>query len=72
MSTKAQAILDEIRALAPQDRFEVLRELQQPGVTAADQRVSRQKAIRHGRGMFAGSGLLEALLADRVKERGIP
>ena len=47
----------------------MLRELQQ-STTLGDQRRAAQKAaIRRGRGMFAGSGLLTALLADRAKER---
>ena len=69
MSTKAQAILDEIRTLPPQEQRAVLRELQQARVTDDEQLAARRESVRHGRGLFAGSGLLEALLADRAKER---
>ena len=69
VSTKAQAILEEIKALPPQEQREMLRELQQ-ATTASDQgRAAQSASIRRGRGMFAGSGLLEALLTDRAKER---
>ncbi len=69
MSTKAQAILDEIKALPPQERREVLVGLQQSSVTDDERPAARRASIRRGRGLLAGSGLLEALLADRAKER---
>ena len=69
MSTKAQAILEEIKALPPQEQREVLRELQKSSVTDDEQHAAPRESIRRGRGLFAGSGLLEALLADRAKER---
>ena len=69
MSTKAQAILEGFKTLPPEERLEVLRELQQSSETDDEQRVTRRESIRRGRGLFAGSGLLEALLADRAKER---
>ena len=69
MSTKAQAILEEIKALPPQEQREVLVGLQQSSVTDDEQQAAGRESIRHGRGLFAGSGLLEALLADRAKER---
>ena len=69
MSTKAQAILEEIRALPPQEQREMLRELQQSATLGDQRRAAQKAAIRRGRGMFAGSGLLTALLADRAKER---
>jgi hypothetical protein len=67
MSTKAQAILEEIRALPPQDIQVVWRELQllsntTPKTVAPD-------PIRSARGMFAGSHLTEALLTSRAEER---
>jgi hypothetical protein len=67
VSTKAQAILDEIRALPPQELDVVWRELQlllnsAPKPVAAD-------PIRSARGMFAGSHLTDALLASRAEER---
>ena len=69
MSTKAQAILEEIKALPPEERREVLRELQQSRRTDDERPATRRESIRRGRGLLAGSGLLEALLADRAKER---
>jgi len=67
MSTKARAILDEIRALPPQELQVIWRELQllsnpAPTTAAAD-------PIRSARGMFAGSHLTEALLTSRAEER---
>ena len=69
MSTKAQAILEEIKALPLPEQGEVLRELQQSSVTGDERQAAPRESIRRGRGLFAGSGLLEALLADRAKER---
>jgi hypothetical protein len=69
MSTKAQAILEEFKALPVEERREVLVELQRSSVTDDVQRAAQRASIRRGRGLFAGSGLLEALLADRAKER---
>jgi len=69
MSTKAQAILEEIKALSPQEQRDVLRELQRSGATGDEPQPAGRESIRRGRGLFAGSGLLEALLADRAKER---
>ena len=69
MSTKAQAILEEIKALPPEERREVLRELQQSRRTDDERHATRRESIRRGRGLLVGSGLLEALLADRAKER---
>ena len=68
MSTKAQAILDEIRALPPQEFQAVWQQIQRWGSsrradTAADD------PIRSARGMFAGSRLSEALLASRAEDR---
>lgn len=69
MSTKAQAILEEIKALPPQERRKVLVELQHSSLTDDERQAARRASIRRGRGLFAGSGLLEALLADRAKDR---
>ena len=68
VSTKAQAILDEIRALPPQEFQAVWQQIQRWGSsrradTAADD------PIRSARGMFAGSRLTEALLASRAEDR---
>ena len=69
MSTKAQAILEGFKTLPPEERHEVLRKLQQSSVTDDERPAARRESIRRGRGLLAGSGLLEALLADRAKER---
>ena len=68
MSTKAQAILDEIRALPPQEFQVVWQQIQRWGsspraVTPTDD------PIRSARGMFAGSQLTKALLASRAEDR---
>jgi hypothetical protein len=67
MSSKAQAILDEIRTLPPREFQALWRELQhllnaRPEMPAAD-------PIRSARGMLAGGRLGEALLASRTEER---
>jgi hypothetical protein len=68
MSTKAQAILDEIRALPPQEFQAVWKQIQRWGssrraATPADD------PIRSARGIFAGSRLTKALLASRAEDR---
>ncbi len=65
MSTKAHTVLEQIRSLPPAEQREVLEALERPQAPAAQNRESH----RRGRGLFAGSGLLEALLAERAKER---
>lgn len=68
MSTKAQAILDEIRTLPKQEILVVAQEVERllkaplPGAKATD-------PIRSARGMFAGSHLTEALMANRAEDR---
>ncbi len=68
MSTKAQAILDEIRALSPQDLQAVWQELQR-WLKATAPTSTTDDPIRSARGMFAGSRLTVALLASRAEER---
>ena len=67
MSTKAQTILDEIRALPPQELQVIWRELQLLSNTTHKTVVT--DPIRSARGMFAGSHLTEALLTSRAEER---
>jgi len=69
MSTKAQAILEQFETLPPWEQRVMLRALQQAATTGDPRPAAQRESIRRGRGMFAGSGLLEALLADRAKER---
>lgn len=66
MSTKAEAVLEQIRALSPEEQREVMESWRQP---AENNVTDRRQRLRQGRGLLAGSGLLEALLADRAKER---
>jgi hypothetical protein len=67
MSTETQAILEQIRALPPQELQVVWRELQLLSNTAP--KAAAADPIRSARGMFAGSHLTEALLASRAEER---
>ncbi|MBI2946925.1 MAG: hypothetical protein HYY23_04715 [Verrucomicrobia bacterium] len=68
MSTKAQAILDEIRALPREEARTVCQELQR-WLKTAPETSETSDPIRSARGMFAGSHLTEALLASRAEER---
>ena len=68
MSTKAQAILDEIKSLPPKERREVCVEVLQ--LQERQRQWEEQKAAL--RNLQAGSkakGLLKALLEDRARER---
>ncbi|HZM05657.1 MAG TPA: hypothetical protein VFC44_21865 [Candidatus Saccharimonadales bacterium] len=67
MSTKAQAILNEIRALPPQELQVICRELQ--SALAPAPKCTEEDPIRSARGMFAGAGLTDALLTSRAEER---
>ena len=67
MSKKAQAILDQIRSLPPQELQLVWRELQ--NLSNSWSEMSGVDPIRSARGMLSGSRLGEALLASRAEER---
>lgn len=68
MSINAQAILEQIKTLPPDELAALQRELEQ--VAAPDRPVIREEdSIRSARGMFAGSRLSEALRASRAEER---
>jgi hypothetical protein len=67
MSSKAQAILDEIRALPPRELQAIWRELQL--LSNAPTKTPAPDPIRSARGMLAGGRLGEALLASRAEER---
>lgn len=68
MSTNAQAILEQIKTLPPDELAALQRELEH--VAAPGRPVAREgDPIRSARGMFAGSRLSEALLASRAEER---
>ena len=68
MSTTAQAIMVQFEALPPSEQRELCRALEQR-VAPNTPPAPAQDPIRSARGMFAGSGLLEALLASRAEER---
>ena len=65
MSTNAQTIVEQIRVLPPDEQREILEALQRPRAPGKVKHASK----RRGRGLFKDSGLLEALLAERAKER---
>ncbi len=63
MSTKAHAILDEIKLLPPDEQREVYTEV------FALAKAAQWAALKRLRGASKGEGLLAKLLADRAKER---
>jgi hypothetical protein len=68
MSTKAQMILEQIRALSPEDRERVVDEAVRLRDGAREW--DRQKAKLHDmQSRHAGRGLLNSLLEERAKER---
>ena len=68
MSAKAQAILDEIRALPPADLQAVCSEIRQ--LETRRQGWEEQKAkLREMQARYADRGLLNRLLDERAKER---
>ena len=68
MSTKAQAILEEIKALPTDERREVCAEVLQ--LQDRQRQWEEQKAaLRRLQASSKGKGLLKALLEDRAKER---
>jgi hypothetical protein len=68
VSSKAQAILDEIKALPPQEVRAVWQEIQ-CWLNSGHEVVTADDPIRSARGMFAGSRLNQALLVSRAEER---
>lgn len=68
MSTKAQAILEEIKALPTDERREVCAEVLQ--LQERQRQWEEQKsALRRLQASSKGKGLLKTLLEDRAKER---
>ena len=68
MSTKAQTILEQIRALSPEDREQVVDEVIR--LREGTREWERQKAkLREMQSKHAGRGLLNRLLEERAKER---
>ncbi len=68
MSTKAEAILDEIRALPPEEREQVRNGILQ--LQERQRQWEEQKAkLREMQSRHAGRGLLNRLLEERTKER---
>jgi hypothetical protein len=68
MSTNAQAILEQIRALPPTDLQAVWQGIQEWLRTSRPNANPADDPIRSARGMFAGSRLTEALLASRAED----
>ena len=69
MSTGAEAVLDQIRALPPAEVQAVWYELQR--LVEAERKIADPiDPIRSARGMFAGSQLTKALLASRLEDKG--
>ncbi len=68
MSTKAEAILEQIKALPPEDREQV-----RDGLLQLEERQrqweEQQAKLREMQSRHAGSGLLNRLLDERAKER---
>jgi Arc/MetJ-type ribon-helix-helix transcriptional regulator len=68
MSTKAQAILEEIKALPPDEQEQV-----RDGIRQLEERQRQWEAqktkLREMQARHAGSGLLNRLLEERAKER---
>jgi hypothetical protein len=68
VSTKAQAILEEIQALPPDEQEQVV--AQAIRLRERAQEWARQKAkLREMQSRHTGRGLLSRLLAERAKER---
>ena len=71
MSTKAEAILEQIKALPPEDREQV-----RDGLLQLEERQhqweEQKAALRRLQASSKGKGLLKALLEDRAKERARP
>ncbi len=68
MSTKAQAILEELENLSPEERREVCKEILQ--LQERQRQWEEQKAKLHDmQSRHAGQGLLNLLLEERAKER---
>ena len=68
MSTKAQAILEEIKALPPEEREQVRNGILQ--LQERQRQWEEQKAaLRRLQASSKGKGLLKALLEDRARER---
>jgi len=68
MSTQAEAILDQFKALPPEEQRTVWGRLQD-WIAATPPTPKVEDPIRSARGMFAGSRLTEALLASRAEDR---
>ena len=68
MSAIAQAIVKQIRSLPADEQREVVSELTQIS-HSTNEPVADADPIRSARGMFAGSDLLQAFLAERDGDR---
>ncbi|MHB1081981.1 MAG: hypothetical protein ACYC67_21505 [Prosthecobacter sp.] len=68
MSSRSQAILNQIQALPPEEQQEVCDHVML-WVHAAAAVTTNRDPIRSARGMFAGSRLNDALMKHRQEER---
>lgn len=69
MSSRSQAILKEIKALPPAEQREVCSHVME--WFQASQRVAAEAdPVQSARGMFAGQRLNQALMKQRLEERG--
>ncbi len=68
MSSRSQAILSQIQALPPEERQEVCDHVM-VWFHAAESGTTNADPIHSARGMFAGSGLNDALMKHRQEER---
>jgi len=68
MSTRAQVILEQIRALPPEEREQVVDEALRLREEAKEWERQRAK-LREMQARHAGRGLLTRLLEERAKER---
>ena len=63
MSTKAQAVVEQIKSLPPSEQDEVCEEI------VAFRKRHQREAVERLRGATAGKSLLNKLLAERARER---
>jgi hypothetical protein len=68
MSSKAESVWTGFRELSPQEQQEVFQQMMRWRTEATSPQPASDP-IRSARGLFAGSGLNESLLASRAEDR---
>jgi hypothetical protein len=68
MSTKTEAVFEEIKALSPQE-FQALWQVVQQWITSRREPEAGDDPIRSARGMFTDNHLNDALIASRAEDR---